>query len=42
MPCGVASSALCLLLFVQGAEEMAQVEHLMNVYASKAAKGSVY
>jgi hypothetical protein len=25
----------------QGAEEMAQMEHLMNVYASKAAKGSI-
>ncbi|KAF6253935.1 kinase-like domain-containing protein [Scenedesmus sp. NREL 46B-D3] len=26
---------------VQGAAEMAQMEHLMNVYASKAAKGSI-
>jgi hypothetical protein len=25
----------------QGATEMAQMEHLMNVYASKAAKGSI-
>lgn len=40
---------LCCLLPVavlsccvpQGAEEMAQMEHLMNVYASKAAKGSI-
>jgi hypothetical protein len=28
-------------LSVQGAEEMAQMEHLMNVYASKAAKGGI-
>lgn len=26
---------------MQGAEEMAQMEHLMNVYASKAAKGGI-
>ena len=26
---------------VQGAEEMAQMEHLLNVYASRAAKGSI-
>ena len=25
----------------QGAEEMAQMEHLLNVYASRAAKGSI-
>ena len=26
---------------MQGAEEMAQMEHLLNVYASRAAKGSI-
>ena len=26
---------------MQGAEEMGQMEHLLNVYASKAAKGSI-
>lgn len=26
---------------LQGAEEMAQMEHLLNVYASRAAKGSI-
>lgn len=28
-------------MHVQGAEEMAQMEHLLNVYASRVAKGSI-
>jgi hypothetical protein len=30
-----------MLFYLQGAAEMAQMEHLMNVYATKAAKGSI-
>lgn len=44
MQCGVyvfvpVSTWYCVT--AQGAEEMAQMEHLMNVYASKAAKGGI-
>lgn len=28
-------------MLMQGAEEMGQMEHLLNVYANKAAKGSI-